>query len=340
MSQTLRKETGKVYGSMLRLDRWSAQTARVAKFVRGLAVRYWMTILVLMISAFVAVNGVPSLSFAAWIVAFIVVFSAFVISCWRFYKNAKINAHLVLACFGFRPKHASPHYVRALFDGYAERFDRHLMVELSYQAPNLVFEMIEDRLRSGAPVVADLGCGTGICGPLVSRWAGELIGVDLAPRMLECAATKNCYDSLVEDDIVDFLKARPETLDIAIAADVLVYIGDLDAVFLAAFEALKDNGHFAFTVEAAREDGWRLASTGRYVHARSYVEELAQLHGFEVLNVARSVLRRQAGASVWGDVWLLAKPGFPDDCTTRPPPKAVKDCSAPARPRRRRLSPA
>ena len=33
--------------------------------------------------------------------------------------------------------------------------------------------------------VLDLGCGTGLCGPLLRPYARALAGVDLSPQMLE-----------------------------------------------------------------------------------------------------------------------------------------------------------
>lgn len=275
---------------------------------RRLVSRYWGAIIAISfcLALFTGIGQPPTLSF--WSIAFVVTLAAFLYTCRRFYVGVKINAHLLLARLGLQPKTASRHYVRALFDGYAERFDHHLMVELSYQAPNLIVGMLGDRLRRGRETVADLGCGTGICGPLLRRHSDCLIGVDLSPKMLELAKRKNCYDKLVRSNIVEFLDQQRDVLDLCVAADVLVYIGNLDEVFAAAFKALREDGLFAFTVEAVNGEGWTLQSTGRYVHSEAYVGALAKRHGFEVLGKKRAALRTQSDEPVAGFVWMLGKP--------------------------------
>lgn len=157
--------------------------------------------------------------------------------------------------------------------------------------------------------MADLGCGTGICGPLFAPYTDELIGVDLSPKMLELAERKNCYDSLVEENVVDFLNQRPNSIDTCIAADVLVYFGDLEAVLAGVATALRDNGLFAFTLEAQDGEGWSLRPTGRYAHSADYVRRVAQGSGFQVVNSKQATLRTQSDKPILGDVWLLQKDG-------------------------------
>ena len=260
----------------------------------------------------IAVNAQQAPALAFWLICACLTFAAFLAACRCFYTDFKNNAHILLARLGRQPPVASPDYVRALFDCYADEFEHHLMVELSYQAPNLILDIIGDRLKSAAPVIADLGCGTGICGPLLVRRAGKLIGVDLSPKMLALARRKNCYDQLAEADITGFLKDRPGAVDVCIAADVLCYFGDLAAVFDAACGAIKPGGLFAFTVETIEAEGWLLLPTGRYAHAQSYVAERAQQAGFSLAESKAAILRTQSGAPVEGRVWLLQKPPVPE----------------------------
>ena len=50
--------------------------------------------------------------------------------------------------------------------------------------------------------------------------------------MIEQARAKNLYDRLVAADLVEFLHGEPAvSADLAVAADVFVYIGDLEPVF-------------------------------------------------------------------------------------------------------------
>ncbi|HMU52807.1 MAG TPA: methyltransferase domain-containing protein, partial [Geminicoccaceae bacterium] len=192
---------------------------------------------------------------------------------WQLLEPFYVQRHLIAAWLRIPSRRAPVRYVRALFDEYAGRYDGHLLRDLHYAAPNLVRTIVGDRL-DGRPdaAVADLGCGTGLCGPLFRRVAGRLVGVDLSPRMLDEARRREVYDELVEAEIVAFLRDRRDDFDLLIAADVLVYLGDLGPLFRAAALALRPAGLMALTVEEGSSDGFALRSSGRFVHGRAYVE--------------------------------------------------------------------
>jgi len=63
--------------------------------------------------------------------------------------------------------------VASVFDHFAPSFDAKLE-KLEYHAPQLVADACAAAL--GAPAgrlqVADVGCGTGLCGALLRPWAG------------------------------------------------------------------------------------------------------------------------------------------------------------------------
>jgi predicted TPR repeat methyltransferase len=81
---------------------------------------------------------------------------------------------------GPAPATAPPDYVEALFDMYAHNFDQHLVERLGYRTPELlVTELMAAQPPTGADVI-DLGCGTGLCGPLLRPLARQLAGVDLS----------------------------------------------------------------------------------------------------------------------------------------------------------------
>ena len=74
--------------------------------------------------------------------------------------------------------------------------------------------------------------------------------------------------------------------DLIISADTLVYFGALEAVFDAAYRALRPDGLLIFTVEEAGDDqpetGYRINPHGRYSHSRAYVESALTAAGFAV----------------------------------------------------------
>lgn len=162
---------------------------------------------------------------------------------------------------------APPEFVASLFDNYADTFDRHLRNALAYRAPELLHEAITAAGQRGPIDIVDLGCGTGLCGPLFKPIARTLIGVDLSSRMIDQARQCGLHDELHVDELTSFLASRAKTFDLAIAADVFCYIGELRAAFMAVAHALRPSGLFAFTVEKHAGKGFILNPTRRYSHS-------------------------------------------------------------------------
>lgn len=94
--------------------------------------------------------------------------------------------------------------------------------------------------------ILDLGCGTGLCGELLCAMSRKLIGVDLSSGVLEVAREKEKYDELVEQEVVAYLNECGQSFDVIVAADLLVYLGDLSSLFAAAQAVLTGGGLFVF----------------------------------------------------------------------------------------------
>lgn len=210
------------------------------------------------------------------------------------------------------PARASDAYVSRTFDEFARTFEAKLAL-LHYRAPELVVGALTEAglLPSKSLDVLDLGCGTGWCGPLVSPWARRLVGVDLSRRMLDAARGKGEYDELVHGELTGYLVARPHQFDLIIAADTLVYFGDLGPVLTAVAGALRPGGLSVFTLEEAADtpaaEPYRLEPNGRYVHRADYVERLLAERGLDAV-IQRADLRREAGLPVAGLVVRAARP--------------------------------
>lgn len=207
------------------------------------------------------------------------------------------------------PDRAPDAYVRQLFDDYADSFDAALVDRLGYRAPALLAEALARTLecRQGLAVL-DAGCGTGLAGPVLRPLAARLDGIDLSPAMVEKARQRGLYDHLDEAELVAALTARPDFYDLVMAADVLVYFGDLGPVLRAAHASLRPGGHFAFTVERADDSpSYQLGPKNRYAHAPGYVEMHAAAAGFSVRVMEQAATRQDAGEDVPGLVVVLRK---------------------------------
>jgi predicted TPR repeat methyltransferase len=222
--------------------------------------------------------------------------------------NAYVRHHLA-ACLGEgTPERASDAYVEQAFDEFAASFDTKLAT-LGYRAPALVAEALAAMLPAPARQfdIADLGCGTGLCGPLIAPWARRLSGCDLSASMLELAQRRAVYDRLDKAELLAYLEAHGDAFDVVVSADTLCYFGALEGVARAARSALRPSGQLVFTVEALPEDdgaSHRLLPHGRYAHARPYLRAVLDGAGFVRQRIGAEVLRSEGGLPVSG--WLVS----------------------------------
>jgi predicted TPR repeat methyltransferase len=212
-------------------------------------------------------------------------------------------------------------YVRAVFDGYADRFEAHL-IGLGYRIPGVLRAIVQQHPALAGQgrlgKVLDLGCGTGLVGLILSDLPiGPLTGVDLSAAMLAQARGKGVYDRLIEADIETALADSAETWPLVTAADVLCYFGALERVLAALRHRLEPGGWFLFSLELllAHHDGtvpgngdWALQRQGRYAHAPAYVERAALDAGFVIRENRHEVIRFKAGLPVEGLVMVLERP--------------------------------
>jgi predicted TPR repeat methyltransferase len=207
------------------------------------------------------------------------------------------------------PKTAPAHYVEALFDGYADGFEEHLVEVLKYRAPEI---LVAELARSGRRFARalDLGCGTGLCGLQVRPLVDGLDGVDLSSHMVEVAGARKIYDELVQADLVQHLASTPRRYDLVLAADVFIYVGALEAVFDGVARVLEPAGVFCFSVESMREDeGYALRPSLRYAHSLGYIRKLAEQYGFEIEATSEHAIREDQRMPLPGRFsWLSRRP--------------------------------
>jgi predicted TPR repeat methyltransferase len=197
-------------------------------------------------------------------------------------------------------------YVRRLFDQYAARFETSLVERLDYCGPALLREAVAAVMwRAGRPLrfaaMLDLGCGTGLAGAAFGPFINNLVGVDLSPAMIARAEAKRLYDRLVTGDALDALKAEAGgqiRYDLAVAADVFVYVSELDPIIDAVTDILAPGGLFAFTVETHAGEGIKLLPTLRYAHAEEYVRAALHDAGFAVARIDRKPIRSEKAVPV------------------------------------------
>ncbi|MGM4979842.1 MULTISPECIES: methyltransferase domain-containing protein [Rhizobium] len=209
-------------------------------------------------------------------------------------------------------------YVERLFDDYADRFETSLVGKLGYSVPGKLAALIAGTadISTHFQLAVDLGCGTGLFGPEIRGRVDRLEGFDLSKGMLAKAAEKGVYDHLGQADLslepllsgVFDAGLAPGRADLITAADVLMYLGDLHGVMAITRMLAADNAVFAFSVEDAEHpEGYVLRHSLRFAHSEAYVREVLADHGFAVQDLARSIIRMDAGKPVHGILFITRK---------------------------------
>ncbi|QCI98818.1 class I SAM-dependent DNA methyltransferase [Agrobacterium larrymoorei] len=231
-------------------------------------------------------------------------------------------APLKLAVLGAAetPEQPSSRYVEGLFDDYADRFETSLVKKLEYSVPEKLAALIETVRPEGGRFgcIVDIGCGTGLLGVEIHDWTERLEGFDISTNMLSKAEEKGIYHHLAQADLsldedASGLFAEglaKDRADLVAAADVMMYLGSLEAVMPLVRALLADQGLFAFSVEDADgEEGFVLQPSLRYAHSEAYVRTLLTSFGMEVLQTRKTTIRKDAGKPLSGILFLARKQG-------------------------------
>ena len=223
--------------------------------------------------------------------------------------DPELNGYFLASVTGRGTPAAAPlAYVEPFFDEYADAFESHLLGALHYEAHTTLVHGLRGLDVKHFRAALDLGCGTGLCGPLVAPMADHLDGVDLSRNMLEKARRLGVYRHLVHAEIAEHLRRTDERYDLALSADVFIYIGDLEAVFEGLRRVVDPNGVVCFSVEVAEDDRtFQLLPSLRYAHSERYLRDLATRHGFTPCQFLRRPLREDQRRPVPGLFVYLQK---------------------------------
>ena len=194
---------------------------------------------------------------------------------------------------------SKPGYVRHLFDQFSADYDSRMRTQLSYRAPEILRDLA-DLIMPGAEnlVALDLGCGTGLAAEAFADIAPTLDGIDLSPAMIEKSRARRLYRNLQVADIETGVGGAD--YDLVLAADTLVYLGDLTATFSAVAQRLKPGGFFLFTVERSAGADFELGPKRRWRHSEAYLRRVASAEGFDVAGLLACSPRSEAGVPVEG----------------------------------------
>ena len=207
-----------------------------------------------------------------------------------------------------------PETIIRLFDQAAPSFDQHLVGDLHYQGPTYLRQAIDavaaqDAVASNRNFnILDLGCGTGLCGVAFKDISARLVGIDLAPNMVAQTKSRAIYHQVHHADLLHFLSSTPPNqFDLILAADVVVYTGDLEPTFAAIARILPTAGLFAFTTEKAENTPgsppFTLQPTTRFAHSLPYLQSLAKSHNLQIVFSQERPLRTELQSPI--PAWIV-----------------------------------
>ena len=125
--------------------------------------------------------------------------------------------------------------------------------------------------------------------------------------MIEACQRRGVYDTLKQGDITEILRSASDIYDIIIAADVFIYVGELDELFSEVSRVCLKGSLFAFSIESAEGEDYVLRESGRFAHEPRYIQELADTTGFSVDLREAASIRLQEKKSLPGVVFVLKR---------------------------------
>lgn len=210
------------------------------------------------------------------------------------------------------PPRASDRCIEQLYAQFASYYDKSMVGDLEYQAPDRIVEALTAFVGDRRDLeVLDLGCGTGLSGERLKPWAKRLVGIDLSPHMVERALARGCYDTLETAEITSWLAAGDSKFDLIVACDCLIYFGDLAQVIVPASRRLRPDGMVICTVEKGETHPFRLTDSGRYTHHADHLAEVATQAGMELVRCDMVFLRIEYGEEVHGLLAVMRSPSKP-----------------------------
>jgi predicted TPR repeat methyltransferase len=205
---------------------------------------------------------------------------------------------------------SDPGYVRHLFDQFSADYDMRMRQQLHYRAPEIL-RALADLVISGAKnlLILDLGCGTGLAAEAFADLASGIDGIDLSPDMIAKARARGLYRHLAIADIETALAEGGPDYDLILAADTLVYLGDLARTLDGAARRLRPGGSFLFTVERSAGADFGLGPKRRWQHSEPYLRSAAATAGLELAGLVACVPRMDANVPVDGFAVAVRKSG-------------------------------
>ncbi|MDD9875907.1 MAG: tetratricopeptide repeat protein [Magnetovibrio sp.] len=184
--------------------------------------------------------------------------------------------------------------VAAAYGGLVDAYDDN---DLHHAIADTMADVVGDHVTSrDVDRIIDCGCGTGLLGARLAPYSATMVGIDLAPGMLERAARTGHYADLLEGDMIDRMAAITEPADLVVCCNAIYHIADLAPFYGAARSALSADGWLIFSADPCTDAAdIRISEPGEYAHGRAYLRRLARAHGFDEVEITVAPHRAYPG---------------------------------------------
>ena len=218
----------------------------------------------------------------------------------------RIGAELALAHLGVMepPERTPAEYLKRYYKSRANDWSKAAWDENTerYKGYEIVSRILDFNERGGADLrILDAGCGTGPLAPVLRPHARHLEGVDLSQEMVEQARRQNLYDTLVEDDLEQYLATAGLRFDAIVCAAVLVHFYELDQILSKFWRVLSDDGFLALTIFSdAICEKFSVNASGFFSHNPEYVKAAAADAEFSLVREEHGVHERHGTKEILG----------------------------------------
>jgi len=201
-------------------------------------------------------------------------------------------------------------YVEEIFNKYSVSFEQDLVERLGYKIPSTARETIENLYGSAIKFnhMADIGCGTGLGGLAFRDCTERLTGIDLSSRMLQKAAQKNIYDSLLHGEVIDVLDNLDGFFDFFLATDLLSYFQELNLLLTAIRNRSSAGALLVFSTESNDSVDFVVRESGRVAHSAKYIHALAETFNINIVAEKRLPIRKDHAKWIEGDLFICELP--------------------------------
>lgn len=169
--------------------------------------------------------------------------------------------------------------IKKVYSKYAKKYNEIVLREKKYTAHKKMGLWVVNEIKRKNAKILDLGCGTGLSSLEFFKKGYEVIGIDIAPGMIEEA--KNLpFKKLIFQDLEEPFPVKNEQCDAVVLIGVMEFIKNPLKLFKEINRILKKRAIFSLTVPKKLPKSSKLEIKNYY---KNEIEPYFKKAGFEII---------------------------------------------------------